>query len=84
MFLVSRTCTFNVGTCLVLSVLPRTVADGHVKVHHVVETGARPVLNSGITRHTARAPRRPVGPTNCLKIRENEIIIRYQTVMYLI
>jgi len=71
MILFSRTCTFNIGTCPVLSVFPGTVADGQVEVHHVVEAGARPVLDSSITRHTARAPRRPVGPTHYLEIREN-------------
>ena len=81
MFMVLRTCTFSVGTCHVLSVFPRTVADGQVEVHHVVEAGARPVLASGITRHTARAPSRPDGPTNCLEIRKNAIIVCHYALM---
>ena len=66
MFLILRTCAFNVGTCLVFPVFSGAVADGHMEVHHLVEAGARPVLDSGITRHTARAPSRPIRPTHCL------------------
>ena len=53
--------TCGSGTRSILPVFPETVADGF---HHVVKAGARPVLNSGITRHTARAPSRPARPTN--------------------
>jgi len=54
------------STRSILPVFPGTVADRQVEVHHVVKAGARPVLDSGITRHTARAPHRPARPTHCL------------------
>ena len=60
--------TFGLGTRSILTGISGTVVDLQKLIHNVVKAGARPVLDSDITRHTTRAPSRPVGPTHCLLI----------------
>ena len=51
-----HTGAFHSCACLYLQGIAGTVADCHMEIHHLIVTCALPVLDSGVTRHTAGAP----------------------------